>query len=97
MKKKVIKFKKAMTIGTIEKLLSVIRSTWPSDKCSPGLVFSKLKDGQYYGSIARYANFADQKQVIFNAKADTFEEVVRRLGRAIVDKQTEVADLRSML
>lgn len=88
--------KRVITIDTMEKLLSVIRSTWP-DKCSPGIVLSRLKGGEFYGSVARYANFADQKQVMFWAKSETLEGVIRELGHQMLNKVNELADLQFSL
>jgi hypothetical protein len=89
---------RAVTLETLANLLEVIESEYRGDPTSAGVVLARINDGRFYGSVCRYAEkFGEGRRVVVTAKADTLGEVVRSLGRRVLDRAGTVRRLQEAI
>lgn len=72
-------------------LIDTLVDSFGAEPSSPSVVFSRLEDGTYYGSLVRYSQpFGKGKQVLYNKALPTLEELVddllNMLGASDVSK-----------
>lgn len=65
----------------LERMIDALCEQFAEDPSTPSVVLSKLKNGQYYGSLVRYTEaFGQGKQVLYKTMEPTLDEVFAALG-----------------
>lgn len=83
-----------ITIDTLSRLIDAVVAVYPNDESQPSVTLSKLKTGEYYGSILRYEKFGSNKKVVQSIKAETIGEVLRGLAKFLIDKEDAIRRLK---
>lgn len=64
----------------LKQVIDAMVDSFPEDPSQPSIVFSRLQDGSYYGSLVRYAErFGKGKQVLYNCVGADPDAVLNKL------------------
>lgn len=95
-----------MRVNTVESLLGLVTEAiqfkFSSDPSSPGVLVSKLRNGETYVSVVRFmAAFGKDKEVAYKAKESTLLAALENVAKQIVAdttvKRNPVEELRVQL
>lgn len=95
-----------MKTQTVESLLGLITEAiqfkFSSDPSSPGVLVSKLRNGEVYVSVVRFmAAFGKDKEVAYKAKETTLLAALENVAKQIVSdnttKRNPLEELRAQL
>jgi len=93
-KKQIGNFEEGMRL-----LTNAAAERWPLDLTRPGIITSCISGGGagYYMSVVRYhAKYAEQKEVVVNAKGETLLETLNELAKRFLEKGQAEDKLRGI-